>query len=244
MNNLNEIFEKNVLHTDEDFNSVIPLPMIQVKDFLPKSVAHSLYSESQTIPNEHWTEFTRNGSFMKECKKLEYAPVAFNLVAYLHSSAFIKNLEQITRISGLIPDPHLVGAGYSRSFTGDTLKKHTDFNWNDSLKLHRALSLIIYLNPDWNPAWGGALDFYDRSGKTIVRSNPCLFNSCLIWKYDKYGFHGYESPLTCPENSPRTTFRLFYYVSSSEYKLDDLPHRSLYWIDEKTNEPYDKKEYK
>jgi hypothetical protein len=45
-----------------------------------------------------------------------------------------------------------------------------------------------------------------------------------------------------PDGYTRDAFRIFYYVSSSEYKKDDLPHRSLYWYDENTNEPIDYKE--
>lgn len=244
MKNLTDIFTQNVFKTEVDFKQGQPVPMAHIDNFLPKDVALALFHESQSIPDEHWTEFTRKGSHMKECKKLEHAPIAHNLVSYLHSGAALKWLEEVTGIEGIIPDPHLVGAGYCKSFAGDTLKMHTDFNWNDSLKLHRAMSLIIYLNPEWNPEWGGALDFYDDKGEAVVKSNPCLFNRCLIWQYDKYGYHGYETPLSNPPSSPRTAFRLFYYTSSSQYDPADPPHRSLYWIDKSTYQPYDIRDHK
>ena len=244
MQHLRDIFTQNIFAHADNFDVAQPVPMVYLRDFLPDDTARAMFQESETIPRENWTTFTRNGSHMIECKKLQHAPVAFDVVNYLHSSSFLHQLERLTNMNGLIPDPHLVGAGYSKSYRGDTLKKHTDFNWNDSLRLHRALSLIIYLNPEWQDEWGGSLDFYDRTGTNIVRSNPCLFNTCLIWKYDKYGFHGYETPLACPPDSSRTTFRLFYYVSSSEYNPSDLPHRSLYWIDPDTQEPYDRRDQK
>lgn len=216
--------------------------MSYVDDFLPKEFAMELYDECNYIDDKQWKLFTRNGSRMKEWNDLSCAPNAHKLVSYLHGSSVLRQLSVVTGIEGLIPDPHLVGAGYNKSYQGDTLKVHTDFNWNDSLKLHRALSLIIYLTPNWDIKWGGALDFYDRNRETIVASNDCLFNRCVFWKYDKFGYHGYEQPLTCPTDVCRTAFRVFYYTSNSQYLVDDPPHRSLYWIDETTKLPIDKRE--
>jgi len=244
MHNLTDIFSTNVFNSNEEFKLGQPVPMTVVDNFLPESVALNLFDESNSIPTEYWTTFTRNGSHMRECKHLSQSPNAFNLVAYLHSSYALHHLQEITGIEKLIPDPHLVGAGYSKSGNGDTLKIHNDFNWNEELQLHRALSLILYISPNWQSEWGGALDFYDNKRENIVRTIDCIFNRCLIWKYDKFGFHGYETPINCPDDQFRTTFRLYYYTSNSTYKLDDPPHRSQYWFDENTGNPYDLREHR
>jgi 2OG-Fe(II) oxygenase superfamily len=224
---------------NDQFLLSVPDPMIVLDNFIPSNSAGNLFDESENIPDDQWTHFTRRGSFMKECTKLHVMPVAFELVSALHSPMFLNWLEKITGLEGLIPDPHLIGAGYSKSYTGDSLKIHTDFNWNDRLRLHRAVSIILYLTPHWEPEWNGSLEFYDHNRKNMVKSIDCLYNRCVIWKYHKRGFHGYPTPLACPDTTSRTTFRLFYYVSKSEYDLLDRPHRSLYWYDEEMNEPYD-----
>lgn len=243
MENLTDVFNKNIFLTNEDYQTARPYPMGVVDNFLPDSVAHSLYDEMISVPDHHWKVFTRNGSHMMELNKLELTPRAFELTSYLYSSAVLTQLSVLTGIPNLIPDPHLVGAGYSKAFTGDTLQLHTDFNWNDSLQLHRACSIIIYLTPDWDPAWHGGLDFYDNKREQVVNHVDCLFNRCLIWNYHKYGWHGHLKPLNCPTDKIRTTFRLFYYYSDSKFKSDDPPHRSQYWIDN-NGLPTDKKEYK
>jgi Rps23 Pro-64 3,4-dihydroxylase Tpa1-like proline 4-hydroxylase len=212
-----------------------------IDDFLPEIFASSLYTECISIDNKEWKLFTRNNSRMEEWNDMSVAPKARELISYMHSSQSIRSLEKITNIQGLIPDPHLIGAGYSRIYKNNFLKIHTDFNWNDSLKLHRAVSLIIYLTPNWNVSWGGALNFYDKNRSNIIYSSDCVFNRCLIWNYNKFGYHGFENPLSCPTNVSRTAFRLFYYTSNSNYNEEDLPHRSLYWFDEKEKIPVDKK---
>jgi Rps23 Pro-64 3,4-dihydroxylase Tpa1-like proline 4-hydroxylase len=181
---------------------------------------------------------------MLECKDLSVSPAAYELVSALHSSIFINWLEQLTGIQNIIPDPHLIGAGYSKNFNGDALKTHVDFNWNDRLKLHRALSLIIYLTPGWESNWGGSLNFYDFDRETIIKCVDCAFNKAVIWKYHKKGFHGYNNPIQCPNDMFRSTFRLFYYTSNSTYNPVDPPHRSLYWFNATTKEPYDLKDKK
>jgi len=240
---LNDIFTKNVLESSTSFADGQPFPMAVFDNFLPVDYALSMYNEIHNLDDKIWKEFTRKGSYMKEFNKISMAPLAFNLTAYLHSAEFLNQLTNLTGIAGLIPDPHLVGAGYSRSFAGDTLQIHTDFNWNNSLSLHRALSLIIYLTPGWEPDWNGGLDFYDKMQENIVTHVDCLFNRCLIWQYNKFGWHGHTKPLQCPVDKPRTTFRLFYYTSNSTYLPDDPPHRSQYWIDE-NKLPTDNRDHK
>ena len=208
-----------------------PHPILVLDDFLPISTAKKLQAECESVPTEHWTEFTRRGSYMKECKNLDYSPEAVNIVNQLHSTTGLKWLEKITGIQGLLPDPHLTGAGYSRSFNGDSLKVHTDFNWNDELKLHRKLTLIVYLTEEWQEEFGGHIEFYDDTNKNLVQSVFTKFNRCVIWQYHKTGFHGYPTPIQCPDRVSRNTLRLFYYVSNSQYLEDDPPHRSLYLHD-------------
>jgi len=223
----------------DDYALSQPVPSATLDTFLPNNFAKRMFVEAQTIPAECWSTFTRKDSLMKECVKLEHMPVARELLAQLHSSEGLRWLEALTGISGLIPDPYITGAGYSKSWSGDSLKIHTDFNWNEQLKLHRACALIIYLTPDWKPEYNGAFEFWDANKTECVRSVDCLFNRAIIWNDHKRGFHGYPKPIECPENMHRTTFRLFFYTSNSTYKQDDRPHRSLYWYDKEDNEPYD-----
>lgn len=226
------------------FQKAKPTPNIVLDDFLPRQLALELARECSNIPKEHWTEFTRNGSHMEECKQLTVMQIARRTVEELNSSATIKWLERVTGINGLLPDPHLIGAGYSRSYPGDTLQIHNDFNWNEELKLHRTLSMIIYLTPGWKPDWGGGLDFYDHRREHVVKTIYCTYNRMLLWQYHPRNFHGYTEPLKCPSGLTRNTLRLFYYTSNSTHNPNDPPHRSQYWYDPDKDQPYDIKEEK
>jgi len=238
INYLNEHFN-NYLELNDKFVGTPPYPMIVFDNFLPAETIADLEKECNSIPDQHWTEFTRRGSHMLECNNMAVAPVAFDLTNQLNSQLGMKWLTAVTGITDLIPDPYLIGAGYGKSYNGDSLKIHTDFNWNDKIKMHRMLSVIIYLNSNWKEQYGGALQFKDFENNKVIQEVSPLYNRAVIWRYHKKGFHGYPDPIQCPVDISRNTFRLFYYVSNADYDPKDRPHRSLYWFDKDLGEPYD-----
>ena len=177
---------------------------------------------------------------MVEKHDIEDCPVAADVKNQLSSKTFLRWLGDITGHNDLIPDPYMIGAGYMRCGRGDSLKVHTDFNFNNTLKLYRMISLIVYLNEDWQDEWNGDLQFWDFEKKNYVRRYFPKAGRAVIWRYHRLGFHGHPEPLTCPEGTYRDGFRMFYYVSEhAGYKLDRAPHRSLYYYDAEKQQPYD-----
>jgi len=215
----------------------MPVPYVVIDNFLPEHIYKVAREEISIIPPDQWTQFTRNGSLMNECKNLINAPVLQTLTHCFNSSVFLTWLGAVTSIGRLISDPRLVGAGLSTCKPGYSLKLHTDFNWNEQLHLNRMLSLILYLSPEWKPEWGGSLEFWNFERTQSVTKIECLPNRLLLWLYDERLIHGYPDPLNCPENTQRENLRLFYYTSNST--PISQPHRSLYWWDNDTNTPYD-----
>lgn len=224
---------------NEKYRYQPPYPTLALDDFVPEDIALALREESQTIPKKYWTTFTRKGSYMEECNDLQEAPYARALVSAFHSKPFLTWLGKVCDIQNLLPDPYLVGAGYMKSYAGDSLKIHTDFNWNEECRLHRALSLILYFTPDWDPEWNGDLQFWDFNKEKQISSFPPKMGNVVVWKYHKRGFHGHPNPIACPEGHFRAGFRIFYYVSDSQHDWRDPPHRSLYWYDPESGQPYD-----
>jgi hypothetical protein len=221
------IFDKSYAHDKE------PVPNWEFPKLLDDTTISNLKSELESLfelRNDEFKVFDRNGSMMYEWVKYNKkdTPVAFELISEFHSSEFVKYLENITGINGLIPDIHLHGAGYMRSGRGDSLKIHTDFNWNDTIKLNRELTVVVYLNKDWKEEWNGDMQLWDKKNQNCVKRYFPKWGNCVIWKYDEFGFHGHPNPIDAPQGEFRDGFRFFYYTSNS---TNENPHRSLYWFD-------------
>ena len=91
-------------------------PHIVIDNFLDEETALKLYDECVNgAPRGGWTNFTRAGSNMEEYNDLVYCEKGHKITYDLmHSGEMCYELEQLTDMVGLMPDPHLVGAGYSR----------------------------------------------------------------------------------------------------------------------------------
>jgi len=212
-----------------------------IDNFLDEETVHQLYEECMNAPKGGWTVFTRAGSRMEEFNDFINCPTAHKITYSLfHSGEFLYNLEQLTNISGLMPDPHLVGAGFSIIREGDNLGCHYDFNWNDRLRIHRKLTSILYISPNWKDEWGGNLEYYDdnvdvNDEATLIHSATPLFNRFVVSENVKEGPYHRVKKISSPGDSPRCAIRFFYYISDAEYKADDPPHRSIYKSNEYTH---------
>lgn len=239
-----EIFDKlhsfDIKKLKDEYHSHPEYGLINIPEFLPQSVVDTCGKELLDLPIDKMKHFTRKGSCMYECNDLSLTPWQDYLVHTLHSSEFVKWLEDLTEVPKLIPDPHLIGAGYMKSYKGDTLQVHTDFNWVEELALNRAVSIIIYFNPNWKKEWGGSLNFYDTKNDKLLSSIKPDNGNMLIWTYKNLIYHGYPEPISCPENECRRGMRLFYLTSDAKTDPKNPPHRSLYWFNKETGLPYDK----
>ena len=227
---------------NKQYVSTPPYPTLCLDNFLPANITLDMKKECQKLKWDK--EFTRAGSYMKEKTELEDCPVALNVKNQLSSKPFLQWLGDITGHYDIIPDPYMIGAGYMRCGTGDSLKIHTDFNWVEEVALNRAVSVIIYFNRGWNKDWGGILNFYDTKRKNIYSSITPNSGNMLVWTYKNLVYHGYPDPMTCPVDECRRGIRLFYLTSDAKTDPKNPPHRSLYWFDEEKGIPYDQREEK
>ena len=150
---------------------------------------------------------------------------ARQLFHFFNSRPMLEFLEGLTTIRGLIPDPYFIGGGFHETGRGGKLGIHADFRINEQLHLHRRLNVIIYLNEQWNPEWGGALELWDRHMKAKVRELMPVFNRCVVFNTDADSFHGHPDPLSTPEGVLRRSIALYYYTASKEI-YNEVPNTS------------------
>lgn len=96
---------------------------------------------------------------------------------------------------------------------------------NERLHLQRRLNMLIYLNKDWQPEWGGELELWDKQMQQKVRSVAPVFNRCVIFSTDADSFHGHPDGLTTPPDVTRKSIALYYYTASSRI-YEEVPTAS------------------
>ena len=150
---------------------------------------------------------------------------AKTLVRFCNSEPFLKWLSALTGIENLMSDPYLIGGGYHEIKTGGKLGIHVDFNKHGLWGADRRVNVLIYLNEDWQPEWGGGIKLYDTVLNEKVCVVPELGNVVIFSTTDK-SWHGHPEPLTCPKDKSRKSIALYYYTAPEfDWKANDTIFR-------------------
>ena len=192
------------------------------ENFLSNYLDIDLLSELRTIKD--WSDFNRNNSHM-----LEYygdRQIIIKVRQLLHSKSFISWVEKEMNVNGLVVDSHGIGEGVSLMKRGDSLDPHIDFNWNDRIKMNRAVNLCLYIGD----CKGGEFHVWDEKRENILFEKEPIHNSAVLFKHSETLSHGVK-PVTFGK---RYTIRQFYYKSES---ICENPHQSLYWFNPEINMP-------
>ena len=147
-----------------------------------------------------------------------WGPATRLTFALLKSAAFVRFLEELTGITGLIPDPMYEGSGLHQTQRGGKLAVHSDFNRHEKLGLDRRVNLFIYLGPadpysEWREDWGGALELWDRNVSRCYGAILPEFNRLVIFTSSDFSFHGHPEELASPQGQPRRSIALYYYTN-------------------------------
>ena len=208
-----------------EYQQAKPFPHIVMNDFLDRSV---LADVAATYPSLDGVSFFDRD---QERLKFQFAPDKIssgstrNLLAELNSSAFLRFLEEMTGIAGLIPDPYFQGGGLHLTRRGGHLGIHADFNIHGQMHLERRLNLIVYLNDDWDPEFGGNLELWDTAMQNCEVEVAPLMARAVVFNTSLDSYHGHPDPLTCPASRDRRSIATYYYTAF-EVPTSDIPARS------------------
>jgi len=152
-------------------------------------------------------------------KDLENFPAINHLLDELNSPNFLDFLTRLTGIQNLLPDPGRRSAGLHAGFRDGYLDIHTDQTWNPWIEAFSCINVIIYLNSNWEDDWGGKLEFLDKNCENKLFEYDCMQNRTMIWTNSENVWHGYPSPLKCPEGKARKCFTAFYHTKDQMFNV-------------------------
>jgi len=204
--------EKVAARYHEQYVSANPFPHAVIDNLFPPEVLETVLDEFPGSKQIDWIDF--DGDVQKKLgskTEEQMGPFTRFLMYQLNSATFIKFLEKLTGIEGLIPDPHFWGGGLHQIRPKGFLKLHSDFNFHPVLKVDRRINLLIYLNKDWDESYGGQLELWNREITKCEAKIMPLFNRLVVFNTTDFSFHGHPEPLACPPDRTRKSLALYYY---------------------------------
>jgi hypothetical protein len=222
-----------------------PYPHLRFTGFLDPYLAAEMARDFPGLQTDAWTRYKhQNENKLGLAKRSLFPPLLGEVVDELNSPDFVQWLSKLTGIPGLVADDSLEGGGLHQSGPGGFLNIHTDFSMHHYHKhWRRRINLILYLNPNWQEQWGGAIELWDRNVRQCVTKVPPLLNEALIFQTDDISYHGFPEPLRCPDGESRKSVALYYYTLETDAHItarstnyrprpeDGLLKAAMIWLD-------------
>ena len=152
----------------------------------------------------------------------------------VRSPEFLALMSEISGIPDLLYDPAYIGGGTHENRPGQDLDAHVDFNYHPTRGWHRRLNLIVYLNPEWEEAWGGSIEFHlnpwlPPERNRIEQVLP-LANRAVLFETSERSWHGFEpvSPPPGREDLSRRSFAIYLYTVDRPPTETAPPHATVY----------------
>lgn len=198
----------------DEYQSAGPYNHICIDNFLPEQVLEGIRGDLKEMP-------TPEDAFSRAQENLKFSFIPERLPAYtknlfyaLNSRPFLQFLENMTGISGLIPDPYFLGAGIHKTLNGGHLDIHADFNLHKPMGIERRLNVLIYLNQDWREEYGGSFEVWNMDMTKKEASFVPIYNRMVCFSTGSDTFHGNPEPVNHPDGQPRESIALYYYTAT------------------------------
>jgi len=200
------------------FTSAEPFHHVVIDNFFTAEVAEQLVKEfpaydAEGVWNAHYNNPIEN---KKACNHWDKFPrYTYQALHYLCGTAFEHAVEAITGNTGVQADIGLHGGGWHAHTTNGKLNIHVDYSIHPKLQLQRHYNLIVYITPDWNPAWGGGLELWSHDeatgrAKERVALVENRFNRAVLFDTTQNAWHGLPADLNCPAGVVRQSLAVYY----------------------------------
>lgn len=203
--------ESAIVQLKQDYETAQPYRHILLDNFLQDDLANTLYENFPSIDLLNVKRKSLNEDKSEDYHFERFHPAFTQLREAIASKEFCEILGKITGIEGLHTTQDALGSGVHQGKNGSFVDVHVDVNMNTNAGLWRRLNLLIYLNKNWQPNYGGELEIWDRGMTKCWNKVLPAFNRAILFYTDENSPHG-VAKLTVPENESRKSFYTYYYT--------------------------------
>lgn len=152
-----------------------------------------------------------------------WGPATTRVVLDMMSPGFCAAVARLLGYRVLLGDVY--GGGHHLSGPGARLDIHRDFARHPATRWRRRANVLLYLNPGWDPAWGGVL----RLGHDGVEVVPEM-GRLVVFECGPDSWHGHPAPIT--DGHWRKSVAAYFYDPFDV--VDDGQDHDTIWLDEVT----------
>jgi hypothetical protein len=218
-----QIVQSGVLARAEElraeFRSAQTFPHVVVDDFLDAGLCDDLLREFPPYDAEQFrNDYGELGKAWHQTVE-QLGPAYQRLDRGFRSRPFLDLLARISGIEKLVFDPGYYGGGTHENLHEMELDPHVDFNLHPDSKLHRRLNLLLYLNPVWEDAWGGALELHTNPwlhpSQNAIKTVSPKMNRCVVFETSDHSWHGFRRIDLPPEkrSMSRRSIAVYFYTT-------------------------------
>ena len=220
--------EQSVERLHSEYRSAAPYPHIVIDNFLEPEAVTAAISEFPPLDQGQWTNYLHvNERKFSHTDPSTWGPTLQRILDEFNSPRFVHFIGELLGVENLIADPSLEGGGLHQSTRGGFLNMHADFTVHPHHRSwQRRANLLLYLNEDWQPEYGGDLELWSADMKECVEKVSPIANRVLIFTTDAKSFHGHPEPMRCPEGVARRSLALYYFTVEEDPMVRSTNYRS------------------
>jgi Rps23 Pro-64 3,4-dihydroxylase Tpa1-like proline 4-hydroxylase len=213
-----------------EFRAGRPFPLLVIDEFVRPELAEQLVAEFPSIDDMPKSRDYVFADKHELSNLAPFGPASERLGQALLSDAFASFLSDITGET-IFVDPSFHGGGFHQAGDGGFLDMHTDFNIHPlQRQWYRMVNVLLYLNPDWRPEYGGHLLIKARPSDEPRAITPAC-NRAVIMATNESTYHGFR-PMTLPAGVTRRSIAAYGYKEIPE---GSAQVRTTGWVPEEPN---------
>lgn len=196
------------------YRSASPFPHIVLDDVLHPEAFAKAAGEFPGMHDEFWKGYLHvNETKYSNTEPDTWGDTLTAVAREFCSPEFVAYLERLTGIGDLMPDWSMDGGGLHMTKRGGHLNIHADFSTHHTHEnWARRVNILLYLNEEWDPSWGGLLELWDPDMTACQAKVTPAGNRMLVFTTSLDSFHGHPDALQCPEDVARRSMALYYFT--------------------------------
>ncbi|MCU0445569.1 MAG: 2OG-Fe(II) oxygenase [Microscillaceae bacterium] len=207
--------KSTIAQLKQDFQTAFPYKHLVMEDFLTLDFANTVHDNFPSIEklNKHYNGLNERKS--EGSNFSDFHPALSELRQLIMSKEFANWMAEVTGITEIFVTDDKLGTGLHQGSNGSFLDIHIDFNIHAEKNVHRRLNMLIYMNKDWQPEYGGDLEMWDAKMTKCEKKVAPMFNRAVVFETNEISYHGY-SKISVPEGVTRKSFYSYFYTALRE----------------------------